>query len=155
MIFIGNCAHLKGRAIFIEDAINSGGCFPDTECFIQVLTLHPYNYDVLTPYIHFEYNLAPGYGSDIYGGLFDRCIPSPFSTVYKSEEYFDKPRSKYNRMNYLQSISESPNSIGSQPVNISFCNHNQSENTRCIKKGGHINISIVAVDQVNNTIEAI
>ena len=157
LIFSGNSARSKGGAIFIDDVTSSRGCFHDTECFIQVLVLHPFDIDVSTPYIQFEYNSAPGYGSDIYGGLFDRCIPSPFSIFYKSKDCSDKPRSKYNRMIYLQNISkisESPNSIGSLPVKLRICNDNQSKITRYIKKGGYINVSVVALDQANNFVDA-
>ena len=62
MTFNGNCAELEGEAIFMNDNTTSNGCSNNTECFVQLLALHPIGLSSLRPYILFEENFAPGYG---------------------------------------------------------------------------------------------
>ena len=74
----------KGGGIFIDDETNSFSCWSpllgqylEDECFIQA-TLS-FNQQYLT-YLIFKENEATHGGSDIYGGLIDRCRPSPLSS---------------------------------------------------------------------------
>ena len=82
--FSRNHAHYGG-AIYVADDTNSGACLPNSECFIQTLTLHQYT---LTSLIHnlrnvlFSGNTAIEQGANLFGGLLDRCIPSSFAKVY-------------------------------------------------------------------------
>ena len=152
MTFNGNCAELEGGAIFMNDNTTSNGCSNNTECFVQLLALHPIGLSSLRPYILFEENFAPGYGvrNDIYGGLLDRCIPSPFSSIYPSHEV---KKIQYKGIRYLHDNSNiSLNSISSQPVQVQFCNHSQAE--FAIKRGGNFTVSVVAMDQANHQVNA-
>ena len=92
--FVGNHANY-GAGIYIDDVSNPGACIVDTECFFQSLALHQTSFSSeSTKHIQFADNDASEYGSDIFGGLLDRCTPSPFSEVYLKE------RVQYSGFNY-------------------------------------------------------
>ena len=149
--------HAKyGGALYVSDDTNSGACSPDNECFIQTLALHQFS-DVDTENILFSENTASEQGPNLFGGLLDRCIPSPFAEVYL------KQRIHYSGATYLGNISNidvDNESISSQPVRVCFCNSEHEPD--CIyqppdirvQKGKAFNVSLVAVDQVNHTVDA-
>ena len=159
MNFTRNHANYGG-AIYVADDTNSGTCSPDNECFIQTLALYTFN-DIPpdTTNILFSENTATKQGSNLFGGLLDRCIPSPFAELYSKH---------YSGVIYFQSITENQNitknaqihSISSQPVRLCFCNIKHKPNcsyqlpTITVKKGEAFNVSVVAADQVNNTVDA-
>ena len=156
--FTGNSASYGG-AVYVADDTNSGTCSPDNECFIQTLTLHISDSSHLTTEsILLSENTATEQGSDLFGGLLDRCIPSPFAEVYL------KQRIHYSGVTYLQNIGNKTqiNSISSQPVRVCFCNIEHEPDcsyqlptiTVSVKKGEAFKISVVAIDQVNNSIDA-
>ena len=80
LMFKNNHANYGG-AIYVADDTNSGACTPDNECFIQALALHQY-FTSHTVNILFSGNTASDQGANLFGGLLDRCIPSPFAEVY-------------------------------------------------------------------------
>ena len=149
----GNHANYGG-ALYVSDDTNSGACSPDIECFIQTLALYQFG-GVNTENILFSENTASEQGPNIFGGLLDRCIPSPFAEVYQ------KQRIHYSGATYLGNISDIDiDSISSQPVRVCFCNSEhepdcsyQSPVIR-VQKGKSFNVSLVAVDQVNHTVDA-
>ena len=164
LIFTSNHANYGG-AVYVADDTNSGTCSPDNECFIQTLALHQLkcvHLDTLN--ILFSENTATEQGHNLFGGLLDRCIPSPFAEVYSKRQIH------YSGITYLQNITENQNnsitenaqihSISSRPVRVCFCNIEHKPNcsyqlpTITVKKGETFNVSVVAVDQVNNTVEA-
>ena len=157
MNFTGNHANYGG-AVYVADDTNSGTCSPDNECFIQILALHQMSIKpgTGTMNILFSENTATEQGSNLFGGLLDRCIPSPFSEVYKMQKV------PYSGVLYFQKITENAqiHSISSQPVRVCFCNIVRKPNcnyqlpTIMVKKGEAFNVSVVAVDQVNNTVDA-
>ena len=149
-----------GGAVYVADVTNSGTCLPDSECFIQILALHPSEESLHINIVNilFSENAATVQGSNLFGGLLDRCIPSPFAEVYRKQKIY------YSGATYLQNICKitQNNSISSQPVRVCFCDC-YSENypdcsyqlpTITVKKGEAFNVSVVAVDQVNNTVDA-
>ena len=154
--FTGNHANYGG-AVHVADVTNSGTCLNENECFIQTLALHQLQilekrYTLST---HFSENTATVQGSDLFGGLLDRCILSPFAEVYR------KQKVHYSGVSYLQNISNADiNSISSQPVRVCFCNSEHKPDCSyqllniTVKKGEAFNVSVVAVDQVNNTVDA-
>ena len=154
LLFSGNHANYGG-AVYVADDTNSGACLPDNECFIQTLTLFPFTIPS-TVNILFSDNTASEQGADLFGGLLDRCIPSPFAGVYSRQ------RTHYSGVNYLDNISNitALDTISSLPVRICFCN-NESE-PDCsyqpppikVKKGEAFTVSLVAVDQVNHSVNA-
>ena len=156
MNFTGNNASYGG-AVYVADDTNSGACLPDNECFIQTLALHLYQYSGLnTVNVFLSENTATAQGSDLFGGLLDRCVPSLFAEVYL------KKRIHYSGLTYFQNITNKTqiNSITSQPVRVCFCNSEHEPDCTyqlpiiTVKKGEAFNVSVVAVDQVNNTIDA-
>ena len=159
MNFTDNYANYGG-AVYVADDTNSGTCSPGNECFIQTLALYTFNDIPLhTTNILFSESTATKQGSNLFGGLLDRCIPSPFAELYSKH---------YSGVIYFQSITENQNitknaqihSISSQPVRVCFCNIKHKPNcsyqlsTITVKKGEAFNVSVVAVDQVNNTVDA-
>ena len=154
--FTGNHASYGG-AVYVADDINSGACLPDNECFIQILTLHRINnYDLDTVNILFSVNTATAQGSDLFGGLLDRCVPSQLAEVYL------KQRIHYSGLTYFQNITNKAqiHSITSKQVRVCFCNSEHEPDCTyqlliiAIKKGQTFYASVVPVDQVNNTIDA-
>ena len=155
LIFSGNHANYGG-AVYVADDTNSGACSPDNECFIQTLSLHQLNYILDTVNILFSDNTASGQGANLFGGLLDRCIPSPFAEVYR------KQITHYSGVSYLGNISTitALDTISSLPVRVCFCN-NESE-PDCsyqpppikVKKGEAFTVSLIAVDQVNHSVNA-
>ena len=156
MTFTGNNANYGG-ALYVSDDTNSGACSPDIECFIQTLALHQEAYKVNTENIIFSENTASEQGLNLFGGLLDRCIPSLFAEVYLN------PRIHYSGATYLGNISNidiNMDSISSQPVRVCFCNSEHEPVCSYqppvirVQKGKAFNVSLVAVDQVNHTVDA-
>ena len=160
MTFTGNHANYGG-ALYVSDDTNSGACSPDIECFIQTLALYQTIYYIggfNTENILFSENTASEQGPNLFGGLLDRCIPSPFAEVY-----LKLPRIHYSGATYLGNISNidiDNNSISSQPVRVCFCNSEHEPDCSYqppvirVQKGKEFNVSLVAVDQVDHTVDA-
>ena len=159
LIFTSNHGNYGG-AVYVADDTNSGACSPNNECFIQTLALYQFsNPRFNTVNIQFSGNTATEHGPNLFGGLLDRCVPSPFAIVYQKQP--ELTTQYYNGVNYLQNLSNiAMDSIASPPVRVCFCD-NESE-PDCsyqpppikVKKGETFKVSLVAVDQVNHSVEA-
>ena len=161
-IFTDNHANFGG-AVYVDDETNSGTCSLGNECFIQILAIY-YKFfiseDLITENVFFSENTATEQGSNLFGGLLDRCIPNQFAEVYL------KQKIRYSGVTYFQNISNSTTSsiplesIGSQPVRVCFCNSKHEPDCNyqlpaiTVKKGETFIVTVVAVDQVNNTLYA-
>ena len=162
MNFTGNNASYGG-ALYVADDTNSGACLRNTECFFQTLALHQLDPLSVNTSFLFSENRATEQGSDLFGGLLDRCISSPFAEVHLKYDPKEplKQNAHFSGVIYLQSTSNIElGSITSQPVRVCFCN---SENEPyCnyqpppirVQKGSAFNVSLVAVDHVNHTVDA-
>ena len=157
LIFKDNHANYGG-AIYVADNTNPGSCSPDNECFIQALALHQGTSDWLsTKNIFFSGNTASEQGPNLYGGLLDRCIPSPFAEVYR----FTISTIHYSAVRYLNEISNITvlDTISSQPLRVCFCNTESEPDcsyqppTIKTKKGEAFIVSLVAVDQLNHSVD--
>ena len=159
LLFRANHANYGG-AIYVADNTNAGACSPDNECFIQTLALHDQNHignDELIN-ILFSGNIASEQGANIFGGLLDRCIPSPFAEVYR--QYI--PPSHYSGVSYLGDIANITelDTISSLPVRVCFCKSESEPDcsyqppTIKVKKGEAFTMPLVAVDQVNHSVDA-
>ena len=147
-----------GGAIYVADDTNFGACSLGFECFIQTLSLYYYNVNITlcTNNILLTTNTASDQGSNIFGGLLDRCSPSIFAEVYQKQIVY------YSGVNYLNNISNIRllDSISSRPVRICFCNNEQQPDCDYhppiirVEKGRDFNVSLVAVDQVNHSVNA-
>ena len=158
ILFQDNHANYGG-AIYVADNTNAGACSPDNECFIQTLGLHQ-DFKVHTLInILFSGNTASEQGANVFGGLLDRCNPSPFAEVYESQ--LEIPP-HYNGVSYLGDIANvtALDTISSLPVRVCFCNSESEPDcsyqppTIKVKKGEAFTVPLVAVDQVNHSVDA-
>ena len=161
MEFIRNLAEYGG-AVFVADDTNSGTCDVTLgECFFQVLALHSnINPDLNLRNTYFTNNTASIAGGTIYGGLLDRCSVSSFTELFNV--YINLNPSNYDALSNIISVTsiqikEIKSEISSQPVRVCFCRDNQPDcsyqpATMFVRKGESFTVSLVAVDQVNNTI---
>ena len=166
MIFSDNHANYGG-AMYADDSSNSGACLPNIECFIQTLALHleSPSTDKLKNIIY-SGNSAAERGSNLFGGLLDRCIASTYSEVHLGDRsllYYaiTNKRPTFCGFTYLKFLSNiSKNSIASLPVGVCFCEHKRRPNCSYqpppiqVKKGETFTISLVAVDQVEHSVHA-
>ena len=114
--------------------------------------------------ILFGFNGATVSGHTLFGGLLDRCIVSPFNERDRTINRATNQILTYNGggLQYLLDISTAINtqSISSYPVQICPCvNGRQNCSYKIksyaeVKKGYLFNISVIAVDQVFNPVNA-
>ena len=149
--FTDNSAE-KGGAIFVADNTNSGTCISsqnatvsasESECFFQPLKVTPDSRPViLEQHVSFSYNTATISGVNVFGGLLDRC-------TVNNKKYSDQP----DFINYTS------NDTTSDAVRVCLC-YNDEVNCSYqlgpirVRKGEKFNISAVAVDQMNHTLNA-
>ena len=157
LLFQANHANYGG-AIYVADDTNAGACSPDNECFIQTLALHQFSVEKNELInILFSGNTASEQGANIFGGLLDRCIPSPFAEVYRQEA-----PPYYSGVSYLGDMANitALDTISSLPVRICFCKSESEPDcsyqppTFKVKKGEAFTMPLVAVDQVNHSVDA-
>ena len=137
---------------------------PKMECFFQVHAYVKSNYlfsfsglglrdlQFKTQSLNFSENSADISGSNLYGGLLDRCAVSRYAEVriQYTKEYEDGE----NGIMYLKHISNiTDTSISSQPLKMCLCinnEHNCTHQRRIeVKKGETFNISLASIDQIN------
>ena len=155
LTFSGNHADYGG-AIYVADDTNAGACLPDIECFFQTLSIQVLKSSTraaIKTDLLFSDNTANEQGGNLFGGLLDRCIPSPFSEVYLT------PRTTYSGISYLRNISNTiaSDTISSLPVRVCFCNDSEPDcsyqpPTIKIKKGEAFTVPLIAVDQLNHPV---
>ena len=174
-IFIANKADYGG-AVYVDDDTNSGTCAsdPKTECFFQVLAIHsgpPGNFK--TQSIYFSQNYANIAGSTLYGGLLDRCAVSLFAEVhmkYTAYDYKDRDggiayfrnvstSTYYSSTQNREVLVDTNLSISSDPVRVCLCINDEHDYTHQshlkVKKGETFTVSLVAVDQIGQPVNAI
>ena len=165
VIFDSNLASFGG-AIYVDDSTNFGTCSSisyirgttSSECFVQVMSLHNNrgSHEINTD-IHFIHNSANISGPTLYGGLLDRCIASPYAEVYSK---IQKTIDVISGIGYFMNISNANlESISSSPIDICFCRDNIPDcsfelSTFFVRKGERFNVTLVAIDQVNHTIDS-
>ena len=181
--FTANSADYGG-AIHVDDDTNSGACASntETECFIQVLALYSIeDQRLMTQSMYFSQNNANISGSTLYGGLLDRCTVSPFAEVHKKYSRDFKDRGDgiayfknvstptyhyvYNYsleypIYYMETVIDINLSVSSEPVRVCLC-FNADQSNDCtdqyyteVKKGQTFTLSVVAVDQVGQLVNA-
>ena len=168
-LFIGNSANYGG-AIFIADGTDSGTCLSTSsdssvqsaavECTIQVLSLHDFIAEgyILPQNFMFSKNTAAVSGSNIYGGLLDRCKASFYAEVRKVYELATE--NDFFGVPYLKNISNiQEDTVSSDPVKLCFCmngtqNCSHPQYMLSAKKGERRTVELVAVDQVEHPVNA-
>ena len=157
-LMINNNLAQYGGGIFVADDTQrsacGGGVTEDDAthsifagCFIQTIKL--YNFGSGLNYYFNTFmtdNTATQSGADIYGGLLDRC------SISQSAEY--QISSNGSILDYINNIIKSSTklSISSRPVQVIFCKNDYS--IISTRKGHTFTISVMAVDQVGNPINA-
>lgn len=160
-----------GGAVYVNDYTNSGTCASrsylaysaSTECFIQTLNY----YKVKRVYVdkrHYQFidNYATKSGPSLYGGLLDRCTVSPVMDLVFT--YTDITTSRLTTptppsLRVARNTQEDVHMISSDPVRICFC---RNINPDCsyqwptipVMKGHPFTVILVAVDQVNHSVNA-
>lgn len=164
VIFARNTADYGG-AIFVDDDTKFDTCFttdtnitPASECFFSVLEPQEVNEadSISIERIKLYDNTARLKGSDVFGGLLDRCVPhiiasdigSTLLTGVIAQRNTDALK-KFQELSNIKNLS----SITSQPTKVCFCVNEMLNCTNHIhhiqvRKGEFFNVSIVAVDQV-------
>lgn len=117
--FIDNHASYGG-AIYVADDTSSIPCSPKQECFIQLIFAYkPLSLGITNSMvnIYFSSNVAGAFGSNLFGGLLDRCIPSSHAAAV-----YDRPED-VDGFTYISAITNiTRDSVASSPVKICFCN---------------------------------
>ena len=166
IVFTDNTAHYGG-ALYINDDTNFGTCrslshadySPSTECFFQTLYTgrEQMSYSRSLSFV-FLNNFATFTGSTLHGGLLDRCSVSPFTKKFFSNQYSEN---SYYGLTYFKQLTKAldVDAVSSFPVRLCICVGGQPKcgyppPTKYVKKGELFHISLVAVDQVNHTINS-
>ncbi|XP_064389019.1 uncharacterized protein LOC135337056 [Halichondria panicea] len=156
-LMINNNLAQYGGGIFVADNTQRSECgggvteYDATRtifagCFIQTIKLYEFGYSDPNYFNTFmTNNTATQSGANIYGGLLDRCTVSQ-NVEYKSSNGLD-----YIKKTVKSSIE--PLSISSRPVQVILCNYSQYD-YGSTKKGHTFTISVMAVDQVGNPMNA-
>ena len=119
VIFTTNHAEYGG-AVYLDDDSDSGTCAgdPESECFFQVLAIYfSHLHNFTTKCIYFSHNSASISGSNLYGGLLDRCAVSTLAEVYKRYG----PSSVGGTDYFMKVSSATYDSISSDPVQVCLC----------------------------------
>ena len=160
VLFMGNIADYGG-AIYVNDDSYSGACaiVPRSECFFQVLVPYLSTSDKTQMHtvLSFSQNLAHISGFTLYGGLLDRCAMSQFAEIQLTNYYWQQ---YVDGLAYFKGVSTFTNlSLSSGPVQVCFCINNEhncslQSHTVWVKKGEAFKVSLVAIDQVHNPVNA-
>ena len=172
----------KGGGMFINDSDIGQQCVSQRsskECFLQTLLLNSTSAPLRdTNYLnlYFVKNTASVSGDAIFGGLLDRCSLSPsnellldfsdYSSSHNGADYVQTIAMFIDQFNYsnltfpLAGKTNIKDFISSEPLQICFClqqQHNCSYFKHApiyTKKGQFFEVSIVAVDQLGNPVNA-
>ena len=141
IVFTGNRANGTGGAIYVKDEFFSLYCLPDSDrlsrnldkCFFQV----PEDYSDI--HLVFDSNSA-AVGSDIYGGMIDRCL-LPHQNTTNSTTVFNAIADNYSKLR-----------ISSPPYQLCHCNESTNDCLNYIVDhtvypGETINIPVLTMGQ--------
>ena len=159
-----------GAAVYVTDDTNFASTSYRkystlTECFMQIVALHDeLRSTLILDYVNFTDNYSQYSGSNLFGGLLDRCTVSPYAEVYsKYNPNFQQRPDIISGVTYIKTVStivmNESFSISSEPIQVCFCEHNEpncdlKRKDVTVKKGERFTISLVAIDQVNHTVNA-
>ena len=158
-LMINNNLAQYGGGILVADgtqrSVCGGGVTEDddtrtifADCFIQTIKLYGFDRSDSNYFNTFmTNNTATQSGADIYGGLLDRC------TINQNAEY--EIYSNGSGLDYITNTIKSSTelSISSGPVQVMSCNYSQNDYVSP-RKGHTFKISVMAVDQVGNPMNA-
>ena len=162
--FIENTA-AYGGAVYVEDETYYETCTGDVyssiptssrACIFQVIGSYrndSANVKILKRSFNFTNNHARFLGEQLYGGLLDRCTAN--SSLESDDTSVNAGIMLLSQISNINFNNLSSKSISSNPSKVYFCINsepNVSYNSPVIKvkQGKSFNVSVVAVDQVNN-----
>ena len=157
-----------GAAVFVDDNTKYGTCLastasstPETECFFKIHDSDMYYATIASAQVEDRViasnNTARYSGSDLFGGLLDRCVPSLeneiITTVAANGMYAN------GLVSFLHISNINSNSITSAPVRVCFCtqdlpNCTTKSLTMEVQKGQPFTVPVTAVDQVGVPVSA-
>lgn len=173
---VGNSADYGG-AIYVDDNTKYEACFATpsvmavSECFFHVTD--PYNlmeaadHRLSEESLVLNENVANFSGSNLYGGLLDRCAsPLMAYDIRRSLTAANVSlQQSTDGLTYLQLISnvryQTSDSISSLPARVCSCANNlpncttRSLTITLVRKGQLFNVSVAAVDQVGSPLRAV
>jgi hypothetical protein len=153
-----------GAAIFVDDYTKYSTCLatatsstPESECFLKIYDSDMYASVQVESIVTASNNTARYSGSGLFGGLLDRCIPSPIGEVITTAAINGMHAN--GLANFLIISNINSNSITSAPVRVCFCtqdlpNCSLKSLTKEVQKGQPFTLSVSAVDQVGVPVRA-
>ena len=137
-----------------DKSSSTAACTTNSECFLQYWSYKEVRKSSL---LSFDRNFAKMKGSNIYGGMLNRCVQNPYFDI---NHFYCHPYNGFLYMKLISNIASNLNSISSGPIQVCFCNSQGSPDCNYqppilhVKKGEIFNVSLVAIDQVNTTLNA-
>ena len=145
---VTNRASCYGGALFVDDTTNSGLCttvtipntIPSSECFFKSV------------FINTSDNSASKSGSNLFGGLLDRCMVH--SGIFKEKETY-----KAGIMSFLDVSNTDLDSISSQPVRLCFCRDSKPDCNYYpqpiqVNREKSFSVEVIAYDQAHHPVSA-
>ena len=128
---------INGGALFVNDSADNTTCLGNEHtsgCFFQEVTE--------SLQFIFKDNLAEDSGSDLFGGLLDRCAKS-------------NATARFQEISNIKNLS----TVSSKPVRVCLCdgyisNCSQQTHNITVKQGNPFTIQLSAVDQMHQSISA-
>ena len=149
--FVSNRASRHGGALFVDDETNLAMCAAvatqnassTTKCFSSLV------------FINFFENFADISGSNLFGGLLDRCT---VCTEFSQETEMHKP-GVVNFQKFSNISDAQLDTISSLPVQVCFCSNSQPDcnyqpESIQVDRGKTFATELIAYDQVQNAINA-
>ena len=171
LVFTKNTAGNNGGAIYIADTTYFGTCNATrlhstaSECFLQAIILDSGVEsnkvkcgDPTTHSLKFQNNNAYGKGSNIFGGLLDRCTLTPF-TRHRESRQFGVQSDAIEYIKFISNYSTDLDSINSDAVRVCFCNNSLPDCSYQpppfrVKKGESFTVSLATVDQTKHPVSS-
>ena len=166
-----NTAYHSGGGFFVADETSIGICSSilsntislGSHCFLQEVETFEH-FEVQTQALFMSNNSAMISGSNIYGGLLDRCTISTAARLEVGDLVNGGEFTSEGIENGLSVLKEISNindldTLASDPVRVCFCINNQPDCSYKhtivnVTKGGSFSVPIIAVDHVNHSIPA-
>ena len=166
-----------GAAIYVDDntiyrtclSSQSYGTIAVSECFFQVL--NPLNstqsmLDINVNSMIFSNNVADTSGTNLFGGLLDRCVPTiPPTTAHFDFQTGNSDCKTFDGLAYFKSITNlnalNSSGIASYPTRMCTCEGDKpncstrSISVKNVQNGEPFNLSVTAVDQTNHPTKSI
>ena len=119
--------------------------------------------------VKFAQNTAKISGSTLYGGVLDRCTLDPKAEIsFENIQITNHTGGPVEGFIFFKNVSDiddviDNHTISSKPVSICFCNSNDPDPQACsveshsvrVMKGQMFNVSVIAVDQINQSLSNI